>query len=204
MTLAAAIRLDEGEHLGWRALWLRGADFALALVPEVGGRIFGLEWHGQQLAFANPDLAGRVENVAALADVRARKRALGLVLWGGDKTWLAPQAHWTDSAPFLDLDSGAYAISIEAAAVGSVAVRLTSPVCRESGMQIERRIRTAPGDPCGSRKFGADPSSTRAPATSHWDPLLCSPAVIIGASKSAGETHERRVPASGSTARRRR
>jgi hypothetical protein len=140
VTLAAAIRLDEGEHLGWRALWLRGADFALALVPEVGGRIFGLEWRGQQLAFANPDLA----------------------------------------------------------------VRLTSPVCRESCMQIERRIRAAPGDPCGSRKFGADPSSTRAPATSHWDPLLCSPAVIIGASKSAGETHERRVPASGSTARRRR
>lgn len=147
MTLAGAIRLDEGEHLGWRALWLRGADFALALVPEVGGRIFGPEWRGQQLAFANPDLAGRVENVAALADVRARKRALGLVLWGGDKTWLAPQAHWTDGAPFLDLDSGAYAISIEAAAVGSVAVRLTSPVCRESGMQIERRIRAAPGDP---------------------------------------------------------
>lgn len=147
MTVAAAVRLEEGEYLGWRALWLRGADFALALVPEVGGRIFGLEWHGRQLAFANPDLVGRMENVAALADVRARKRELGLVLWGGDKTWLAPQSRWTDGAPFLDLDAGAYEVAIEAAPAGSAEVRLSSPVCRESGMQIERRIRAAPGDP---------------------------------------------------------
>ena len=33
---------------------------------------------------------------------------LGFVLWGGDKTWLAPQDRWTDGDPFLDLDSGAY------------------------------------------------------------------------------------------------
>lgn len=144
---AAPIQIEQGSYLGWRALWLRGAQFALALVPEVGGRIFGVEWRGQQLGFANPDLAGRVENVAALADVRARKRELGLVLWGGDKTWLAPQSHWTDGAPFLDLDSGAYAVAIEAAPAGSAEVRLTSPVCRESGMQIERLIRVAPGEP---------------------------------------------------------
>jgi hypothetical protein len=140
------VRLEEGRYLDWRALWLRGADFALALVPEVGGRIFGVEWRGQQLAFANPDLAGRVENVAACGDWRARKRDLGLVLWGGDKTWLAPQSRWTDGAPFLDLDSGAYAVDIETAPSGSIAVRLTSPVCRESGMQIERLVSVAPGE----------------------------------------------------------
>ena len=147
MTMAAAIQVGEGSYLGWRALWLRGPEFALALVPEVGGRIMGVEWRGQQLAFANPDLAGQVEDVAAVSDVRARKRALGFVLWGGDKTWLAPQTHWADDMPFLDLDSGAYEVSIETAPAGSAAVRLTSPVCRESGMQIERRIRVAPGEP---------------------------------------------------------
>ena len=147
MTLTPAIQLGEGSHLGWRALWLRGPEFALALVPDVGGRIMGIEWRGQQLAFANPDLAGRTEHLVAVADVRARKRELGLVLWGGDKTWLAPQTHWTDEAPFLDLDSGAYDVSIETAPAGSAEVRLTSPVCRESGMQIERRIRVASGTP---------------------------------------------------------
>lgn len=147
MSRAGAIRLERGEYLGWRALWLRGAEFALALVPEVGGRIMGVEWRGRQLAFANPDLAGRVEDVAAAPDARARKRALGLLLWGGDKTWLAPQSRWTDGAPFLDLDCGAYQVGTEAAPAGSAAVRLTSPVCRESGVQIERRIRVAAGAP---------------------------------------------------------
>ena len=145
VTKTSAIQVSEGSHLGWRALWLRGPEFALALVPEVGGRIMGIEWRGQQLAFANPDLAGRTEQVAGVADVRARKRALGFLLWGGDKTWLAPQARWTDEAPFLDLDSGAYDVSIEDAPAGSAKVRLTSPVCRESGIQIERCIRVAPG-----------------------------------------------------------
>jgi hypothetical protein len=163
-----AIRLDEGEFLGWRALWLRGLEFALAVVPEVGGRILGVEWRGQQLAFANPDLAGRVENVAALADVRARKRELGLVLWGGDKTWLAPQSRWTDGAPFLDLDSGAYAVSIEAAPAGSVALRLTSPVCRESGMQIERRIGVAPGEPGWQVTHRLRNGSSRTAAWAPW------------------------------------
>lgn len=145
--MTSAIQVDESGYLGWRALWLRGPEFALALVPDVGGRIMGVEWHGQQLAFANPDLAGRTEQVAAVADVRARKRALGLILWGGDKTWLAPQTRWTDEAPFLDLDCGAYEVAIETAPVGSAEVRLTSPVCRESGMQIERRIQMAADTP---------------------------------------------------------
>ncbi len=145
--MAAATQINTGRHLGWPALCLRGPEFALALVPEVGGRIMGVEWRGQQLAFANPDLAGRMEDVAALTDLRARKRELGLVLWGGDKTWLAPQAHWTDAAPFLGLDSGAYAVATEHGPAGAAEVRLTSPVCRESGMQIERRIRVDPGKP---------------------------------------------------------
>ena len=52
MTITPAIQVGKGSHLGWRALWLRGPEFALALVPEVGGRIMGIEWRGQQLAFA--------------------------------------------------------------------------------------------------------------------------------------------------------
>jgi hypothetical protein len=76
-------------------------------VPQVGGRMMGLRWHDEELAFVNGDLAGRVDDVAAIEDVRSAKWEQGFVLWGGDKTWLAPQDDWTDAVPFIDLDSGA-------------------------------------------------------------------------------------------------
>ena len=47
MTITSEIQVGEGSHLGWRALWLREPEFALALVPDVGGRIMGIEWHCQ-------------------------------------------------------------------------------------------------------------------------------------------------------------
>jgi hypothetical protein len=109
-----------------------------------------------------------VESVAEVEDVRARKRELGLVLWGGDKTWLAPQAHWTDGAPFLDLDSGAYTVTTEHGPAGVAEVRLTSPVCRESGMQIERRIRVDPGEPGWRCAHALRNRSPRAVAWAPW------------------------------------
>ena len=126
-----------GDYKGWSTCWLERGPLALALVPQVGGRIMGLQWFGQDLFFMNPNLEGRVEAIAAARDVRERKRELGFLLWGGDKTWLAPQNEWTDAVPFLDLDSGAYELTIDDA---NAAATMTSPVCRETGVQIERTI----------------------------------------------------------------
>lgn len=68
------------------------------------------------------------------------KRDLGFPLWGGDKTWLSPQARWTDGVPFLDLDSGPYELSVIQSDPDAVIVRMSSKVCRETGLQITRTV----------------------------------------------------------------
>ena len=106
----------------------------------------GMQWHGRNLAFVNPALEGRVEDLGAIDDVRTRKRELGFSLWGGNKTWLAPQDRWTDELPFLDLDSGAYDVAIEQHDTDSVSIRMTSPICRETGIRITRTVSMNTGD----------------------------------------------------------
>lgn len=113
---------------------------ALILVPQIGGRVIGMQWNGHELAFVDPKLEGRVEDVTLVDDVAARKRELGLLFWGGEKTWLAPQELWTDGTSFLDLDSGAYTLELEQSHASAATVRMTSPVCRETGIQITRSI----------------------------------------------------------------
>lgn len=126
-----------GDYEGWDAWWIEQGPLTLILVPQVGGRIMGIQWHGYELAFVNPECQGHVLDVAAVADVRECKRRLGFRLWGGDKTWLAPQDRWTDEVPFIDLDSGAYELTVNEP---DGTVTMTSPVCRETGMQIERTV----------------------------------------------------------------
>lgn len=130
-------QLQSVHYRGWQALRLERGPLALVLVPQVGGRIMAITWKGRELSFVNPEYAGRVIDVASIPDLHEAKRTFGFVLWGGDKTWLAPQDRWTDGDPFLDLDSGAYAPAIDRAA-GSVT--MTSPVCRETGVRIERTV----------------------------------------------------------------
>lgn len=130
-------RLHAVTYKGWDGLRLERGPLALVLVPQVGGRIMSMQWRGQDLAFVNRDWQGRVLDVAQFTDFRDVKRRLGFVLWGGEKTWLAPQDRWTDEVPFIDLDSGVYALSTDE---DTVSVIMASPICRETGVQIERTI----------------------------------------------------------------
>jgi len=137
MAAMAEISLQPVTYKGWDAWRLERGPLALVLVPQIGGRIMGVQWHDQELSFVNPECEGRIQDVTAIADVHECKRRLGFLLWGGDKTWLAPQSRWTDDVPFIDLDSGAYEFAWDDRA-GTVT--MTSPVCRETGVQIERTI----------------------------------------------------------------
>ena len=121
---------------GWDTYWLERGPLALGLVPAVGGRIMSLRWNGYELAYTHPDWRGKMLDVSAINDVRTAKRELGFVLWGGDKTWLAPQDRWTDDPPFLDLDSGAYEVQI----LNPSAIQMRSPMCRETGIQLTRTV----------------------------------------------------------------
>ena len=130
---------------GWEAVWIERGPLTLILVPQVGGRIMSVCWHGRELSFVNPAYLGRVDDIAAITDLHDYKRRVGFLLWGGEKTWLAPQDRWTDGVPFVDLDSGAYELSLDRT---TGAATMTSPVCRETGVQIERRL--ALGDRAGA------------------------------------------------------
>lgn len=109
----------------------------------------GMNWRGHELCFTQPEREGHVENTSSVEDVHARKREMGFPLWGGDKTWLAPQTRWTDGVPFLDLDSGPYDLTIEHTGTEATIVQMTSQVCRETGVQITRTVMM----PSGTREW---------------------------------------------------
>jgi hypothetical protein len=111
------------------------------------------------------------------SDVHEAKRRFGFVLWDGDKTWLAPLDPWTDGEPFLDLDSGAYELSVDRT---TGAVKILSPVCRETGVRIERTVAlgTEPGTwSVASRLINASEGVV------HWAPwdvdMMLRPATVF-------------------------
>jgi hypothetical protein len=138
--VGSELSLGRTRYKGWDAWTLNRGALELVLVPQVGGRIMGLRWRGHDFSFAQPERQGVVEDVASVGDVRARKREMGFPLWGGDKTWIGPQHRWTDGVPYLDLDSGAYELAIEKNEPDGVVLHMRSPVCRETGIQVERSI----------------------------------------------------------------
>ena len=140
------IAVIAGRYKGWSCWFLKNGPVELVLVPQVGGRIMGIRWRGHDLSFTQPELEGQVVDVAAVEDLSAKKREMGFPLWGGDKTWLAPQTRWTEGAPFLDLDSGAYELAIEQAGPDLARVRMTSRVYRETGVQITRTVTMKAGE----------------------------------------------------------
>lgn len=135
-------RVREIEDASGRpAVELTSGSLRAVLVPELGGRILHLSSEDEELLWVDPDIAETPPDLAdpALDDeagLRAFKRRLGFGLWGGDKTWIAPQGAWWEAIPPVDLDVGPYTAEIE-----GDGVRMTSPVCRETGLEISRRVR---------------------------------------------------------------
>ena len=141
METTVPIAFTSGRYKGWESFHLGKGPLELVLVPQVGGRVMGMVWRGHDLSFAPAAPAGRLGNLADVSDLRARKREMGFPLWGGEKTWLAPQQRWTEGVPFLDLDSGPYQLNIEQEGPEAAIVRMTSQVCRETGVEITRVVK---------------------------------------------------------------
>ena len=145
------ISLKEADYAGWRnALWIEHGALTLVLVPQVGGRIMGLRWQDHDLYWVNQTLAGKPIDINAYQHPSLDKGALGFLLWGGDKTWLAPQEGWTGGLPFLDLDSGPYALKVTEASTFQVSIQMTSPICRETEVRIVRTVQLNATDDCWS------------------------------------------------------
>ena len=132
--------ITKGEFKGWDAWFIKKGLLELVLVPQIGGRIMGLFWRGHDLFFTQAEREGKTEDLGAAQDIKTKKKEMGFPLWGGNKTWLSPQEKWNDGTPFFDLDSGPYRLTVEKESPELLEVHMTSRICRETGIQITRKI----------------------------------------------------------------
>lgn len=126
--------------------------------------------------FVSPELAGRVEDVHTVPDLLAKKREMGFPLWGGEKTWLAPQERWTEAVPFLDLDSGPYELSIDAEGPELARARMTSRVCRETRIRITRTVELSAAAPGWTVEHRLENASRKTAEWESWSvAMVCKP-----------------------------
>ena len=136
--------VKEVDFWGWKGVSLTTERVSIIVTPEPGGRIMSLMLDGVEVLFGLEELRGRRIDLSGVSDVRAKKRELGWLHYGGHKTWLAPQTNWTDALPFLDLDSGSYDLAVEGGSKGQL-VQLTSPIDGETGIQLTRSVSVSEG-----------------------------------------------------------
>ncbi len=141
------VTLTERFFKGWDAWSIRRGALELVLVPQVGGRIMAVLWRGHDLLFTQAEREGCVFEPNPGGDVAQQKRDLGFPLWGGDKTWVAPQSRWNDGMPHLDLDSGPYRLDVISHGPDCVELKMTSETCRETGLRLIRTVRVLAAQP---------------------------------------------------------
>lgn len=126
----------------WRSVKLSNPWLELSLLPGIGGRVMNAHYLGENLLFENPDSHGFCPDLSDVSTVPTRATHLPFPLWGGEKTWVAPERDWPQGAPHPVLDSGPYELD----EVSPFCVCMTSEVCPLSGLQIGRTVTLAKGD----------------------------------------------------------
>jgi hypothetical protein len=129
------IIFNEENIYGWNGYRLEIGDISLGITPQIGGRIISLTYRGEELLFVQEEHKGEVFDFSRVQDLVREKERLGFRVWGGDKTWVAPQSAWWSKIPPLELDAGQYS-----AHVIDNGLEMVSPVCRETGLQIIRQV----------------------------------------------------------------
>ncbi|MEZ4819452.1 MAG: DUF4380 domain-containing protein [Bdellovibrionota bacterium] len=117
----------------WTLHTLNTGKVQLSFLPAIGGRLQSIRYQSRELLFSHPLLEGNVEYTSALAE----KCNDAFALWGGDKTWIAPQNQWNMGKPYQDLDSKPYTFKINTSDAHTNIV-LTSPLCSETGLIVTR------------------------------------------------------------------
>ena len=117
---------------GWNCVRMEAGQISAALAPEIGGRIVSLKFRGEELLYIDETRGGEKYDFTD-ADLIGEKQRLGFGLWGGDKTWIAPQAAWSENIPPLELDAGQYSHRLR-----NNSLIMTSPSCRETGILLTR------------------------------------------------------------------
>ncbi|MEH6522444.1 hypothetical protein [Sulfitobacter sp.] len=120
----------------WKLETLKSGDLTLIILPGIGGRLWDVQFKGQSLFFQNTDLLGHAPDLENPTSLPTRSPHFKFPLWGGEKTWIAPDTAWANDAPFPVLDSGAYAIFKS----DDHQIALQSGICPLSHLQISRTI----------------------------------------------------------------
>lgn len=129
------VKIKEKTYFGWNCFFLESDNISVGIAPQIGGRIISFNFDGRELFFVQKEHAAEIFDFSATVDLIAEKLKLGHRLWGGDKTWVAPQSAWLEGIPPLELDAGVYE-----AELGDNFVFMRSPLCRETSLRIERKI----------------------------------------------------------------
>jgi hypothetical protein len=131
--------LSQEQFKGWPAFALRQEGIILRVVPSVGGRLMSVEVQGHELCFTHVPLEGREFH----GDESQWPLLCGdwsFPLWGGGKTWIAPESRWPGGAPHRDLDSRPWQVQRVWLDAKGMGIAVQSPVCSESGLQLTRRL----------------------------------------------------------------
>ncbi|EDQ34920.2 hypothetical protein HPDFL43_01945 [Hoeflea phototrophica DFL-43] len=120
----------------WNILSLKCGDLELLMLPGVGGRLWDVRFQGRSLLFQNPDLRAVAIDLTQLTLLPTRSPQFGFPLWGGEKTWIAPDSAWVAGAPFPELDSGDYAVLSE----DDRHILMESKACPVSQFSVRRCI----------------------------------------------------------------
>jgi hypothetical protein len=158
-------------YRGWNALQMRQGAVELFVVPAIGGRLMSIRHEGVELAYVNDALAGQVPGWSA-EQWRTLCGEWDFPLWGGGKTWVAPESDWPEGAPQRDLDSGPYEVVNTWFDSRSMGVELLSAVCRQSGLQIRRRIALSGQDGSWTTSHELSNRGEAARPCAIWDVLM--------------------------------
>jgi len=121
----------------WQRVTLSNPEIELSLLPGIGGRLMNVTCQGEAILFENPDSVGFCPDLSDLSKVPTKAGHFSFPLWGGEKTWVAPERFWPAGGPHPDLDSGPYEWQV----LSPSSVRMTSTVCSMSGLQIVRTVK---------------------------------------------------------------
>ena len=134
--MAKTIEVQAKSLHGWEACELSAGQLKIAVIP-LGGRIISVQFYGEEFFFVQAEHAGETFDFGGLSkeQIETKKREFGFRLWGGDKSWVAPQAKWKQGIPPLVLDAGTYKLKVQGQKIS-----LQSPIDPETGLQIEREI----------------------------------------------------------------
>lgn len=129
------VMISPKNYHGWDGYCLSNGEIEIGVTPNIGGRIISLRYREEELLYVDQNRLGEIFELGKIEDLSTFKKAFGFRLWGGDKTWVAPEQNWIVGIPPLHLDAGQYA-----ACVDGQSITMTSPVDQETGLQMIRKI----------------------------------------------------------------